>query len=88
MAPPPIPSHLLLRVSQLSPTVRMAPLNNDWLKALLEKEPKAIGHIMVADKPDDVRVALTADTAELQQFLLKHLDTEQAWKDPFDLKRN
>src|SRR5205814_6381187 len=40
--PPPIPSHLLLRVLQFSPTLRMAPLSNDWLKTLLEKKPEVL----------------------------------------------
>ncbi len=86
--PPPIPSHLLLRVFQLSPSVRMALLNNDWLKALLEKNPKTIHHEMIGDKPDDRRVVFTADTAELQQFLAKQLNTDEAWQDSFELKRD
>jgi hypothetical protein len=86
--PPPIPSHLVLRVFQLGPTLRMAPLNHDWLKALLEKEPKALQHELIGDKPDDSRVVLTADTPELQRFLSNHLKTDDAWKDPLELKRN
>jgi hypothetical protein len=86
--PPPIPSHLLLRVFEVRPNVRLAALNNDWLRTLLEKEPKALRHELLGDKPDDRQVVLTADTDELQQFLAKHLKTEPAWKDTFDLKRN
>jgi hypothetical protein len=87
--PPPIPSHFLLRVFEFTPTVRLAPLDYDWLKELLEKEPKALRHQLIqgSDKPDDLRLVLTADTQELQQFVLKHLDTEPAWKGTFDLKR-
>jgi hypothetical protein len=87
--PPPIPSHLLLRIFQFTPTVRMALMDYDWLKELLEKEPKALRHHLVrgSDKPDDVRLVLTADTQELQQFVLKHVDTEAAWKGTFDLKK-
>ena len=85
--PPAIPSHLLLRVTQLSPTVRLSLLNHDWLQAALEKDPKLLRHAMVGGKPDDQRVVLTADIAELQQFLRAHLDTPQAWQEPFELKR-
>ena len=42
----------------------------------------------MGDKPEDSRLVLTADTAELQQFILKHLKTEDAWKDGFELKRD
>jgi len=85
--PPPVPSHFLLRAHQLAPTIRLAPLNNDWLKALLERNPKALRHILIGDKADDRSVVLTAETQELQQFLRAHLDSEDAWKDSFELRR-
>lgn len=82
-----IPPHYLLKVTQLSPTLQMAELNNDWLKDLLAKDPAAIPHHLVksGDKPEDLRVVLTADTPELQKFVLNHLKTEGAWKDSFEL---
>ena len=87
--PPPTPSHLLLRVTQLSPTVSMIPLNHDWLKALLEKDPGALHHELIkGPKADDARVVLTGETTELQVFLTKHLKNEEAWKDVFELKRD
>jgi hypothetical protein len=87
MMPPPIPSHFLQRVDQVSPTLRLAPINHDWLMALLEKEPKAVQHVMIGQKGDDRRAVLTAETAELQQFIIKHLKTSEAWKDWVELKR-
>jgi hypothetical protein len=85
--PPPVPTHLLLRVFQIGPTVRMAALNHDWLKALLEKDPKMLLHKMI-EEPNEQRVVLTAETKEIQAFLNKHLTTEAAWKDTFELKRD
>jgi len=87
--PPPIPSHFLFRVFQTSPNPKLAPLNYDWLKELLNKEPTAVRHHFIADeeKPDDTRLILTADTAELQKFILKHLKTEAVWKDGVELNR-
>lgn len=85
--PPAIPSHMLLRVTQLAPAVRLSVLKNDWLKAALEKDPKLLRHAMIGDKPDDQRVVLTGDTAELQQFLRPHLETQEAWQEPLELKR-
>jgi len=87
-APPPIPSHLLLRVFQLSPTLRLAPLNHDWLQTLLEKDPNAIAHELIGDKTNDTRVVLTDETKELQRFIVGHLKTDEAWKDAFDLRRD
>ena len=84
--PPPIPSHLLLRVYQITPGLRMTALNNDWLRSVLEKDPKVLRHELIGDK-SDAQVVLTAETGELQQFLRSHLETEEAWKDPFELKR-
>lgn len=85
--PPPVPSHLLLRVTKISPTLRLAPLNHDWLKGLIEKNPKILHHEWVDGKADDGRVVLTGETEELQQFLSKNLNSEDAWKDSFELQR-
>jgi hypothetical protein len=73
--------------STRAPTVRLAPLNNDWLKALLEKNPKALHHILIGEQADDRSVVLTAETQEIQQFLRAHLNSEDTWKDSFELRR-
>jgi hypothetical protein len=88
--PPPIPSHFLLRVFQVKPAPRMAALNYDWLQNLLAKDPAALRHYVITNEnnADDTRLVLTAETADLQQFILKHLKTEGAWKDDFELKRD
>ncbi|HYV29967.1 MAG TPA: hypothetical protein VEO53_02475 [Candidatus Binatia bacterium] len=87
--PPPIPSHVLLRVVQTRPILRVAPLKYDWLKGVLEEDPKALRHLILktGDNPEDRYFVLTADTGELQQFVIKHLKTDAAWKDVIELKR-
>jgi hypothetical protein len=88
--PPPIPSHFLFRVRQTAPSLRLALMDYDWLGKSLEKEPKALAHqwIRTRYEPDTARLVLTADTADLQQFLLKHLKTEAAWQSDFDLVKD
>jgi hypothetical protein len=88
--PPPIPSHFLLRADQLTPTVKLAPLNYDWVKESLAKNPKALRHHLIpsGDKPEDARLVLTADTAELQPFILKNLKTPEAWSEALELNRD
>jgi hypothetical protein len=87
--PPPIPSHLLLRVSVDSTKLRMTPLDFTWLRDLLEQKPKALRHHLAPRKKDsDERFfVLTADTRELQAFVIKHLKTEAAWGEVIELKR-
>ena len=75
---PAIPAHLLLRVVHIGPTLELVGLDYDWLGKLLEKNPKAIRHHIIEDHGDN-RLVLTADTAELQRFVVKHLKTEAAW---------
>jgi hypothetical protein len=86
--PEPVPSHFLARIVQLTPTVKLSAMNYDWLKVLLAKDPKAVRHIVIqnGENPDDRRIVLTADTAELQQFLLKHLKTEGIWDPSVELQ--
>jgi hypothetical protein len=86
--PEPVPSHLLVRIGQFAPSLKLANLKYDWLGELVAKNPKAIRHILIktGDKPEDRRVVLTADTAELQRFVIKHLKTKDAWDDSVELQ--
>jgi hypothetical protein len=63
------PGHLLVRVPQLEPELKLAFFDFDWLQKFLEKNPKALAHHKEGD-----HVVLTADTRDLQKFVLKHLD--------------
>ena len=86
------PCHLLLRVDRLQPTLELRPLDYEWLGKLLEKQPKALRHTIVthasAPKGDETKnFVLTADTAELQKFVLKHIQTKEAWDDALVMKR-
>jgi len=87
--PPPIPSHFLFRMTQIKPTVKMAPMNYEWLTGLLAENPKALRHHLIGDEKDKdkQRLVLTADTTDLQAFIVKHLGTAEAWKDPAELVR-
>src|SRR5262249_17385180 len=63
-----IPGHLLLRVPQIEPELKLAGFDFDWLDKYLKEHPKALAH-----HRDDDRFFLTAETADLQNFVLKHL---------------
>lgn len=86
--PEPVPSHILARVTQITPTIKMSELSYDWLKELLATNPAALRHLAIktGDNPEDRRIVLTADTAELQRFVLSHLRTESAWKESLELQ--
>ena len=86
--PEPVPSHILARVTQITPTIKMLELSYDWLGALLATNPAALRHLVIetGDKPEDRRIVLTADTAELQRFMIGHLKTEVAWKASLELQ--
>jgi hypothetical protein len=86
--PHPIPSHMVMRVSQMTPTLKMTPMDYEWLSNLIEQDPGALRHHDIKSEGEkDHFYVLTADTAELQRFVLKHLKTEKAWKDAKELKR-
>jgi hypothetical protein len=89
--PPPIPSHFLLRMNQIKPSVKMAPMNYDWLTKLVSENPKSVRHHWLGEEKekdrDKQRLVLTADTAELQKFIIQHLGTAEAWKDESELVR-
>ena len=85
------PNHLLLRVESIHPQFKITLLDYTWLTKLIEKEPRAIRHIIVTNEAGfeggGGYLTLTADTAELQKFILKHLKTKEAWGEPLVMKR-
>src|SRR5690349_15610117 len=58
-----IPGHLLLRVSQIDPELKLAMIDVDWLDKFLKEHPKALAH-----HRDEDRIFLTAETTDLQSF--------------------
>ena len=85
-----VPPHYLLRVAQIEPTLKAAMLDYTWLKKLLEKNPGAIRHVLTRDESgstNSMHIVLTADTAELQKFILKHIDGKDTFGDLDELKR-
>ena len=74
-----IPGHLLLRAQFTDKKMNLAFCNPDWVKKFLEKNPSAIAHRVV-----DGSVILTAETSQLQKFMLKHLGKDELFSDGTD----
>jgi hypothetical protein len=84
-----VPVHQVSKVIRIEPTIETAALNYDWLAKLLEKNPREIRHMVLREKPADAkggRIVLTADTKELQRFILKHVNNTNAWNKPSEWK--
>ena len=86
-----LPLHYLIKVIRLEPALEMNMLDYDWLKKLIEKDPKAIRHVVVPKRlgeEGDGDLVLTADTAELQTFILKWEKADGAYgKEPKIMNR-
>lgn len=78
-----VPAHLLLKVEQIEPSLKLAATNPDWMQKFLKKDPSAIAHQVVGDGS----IVLTAGTAELQRFLLAHRNDAEFFGGPMEMKR-
>jgi hypothetical protein len=78
-----VPVHLFLRVDEIGESLKMAACNPEWLDKQLEANPKAVAHLR---QPN--RILFTAETKELQAFVLKHVEGEALFGRPFTLKRD
>ena len=73
---------MIFHVIQLEPTLKLACFNADALDRLLKDDPKALPH-----RRNDHNVdLLTAETSELQKFLLAHLN-EGLFDAPAEFRR-
>ena len=69
------PAHMFMKVRQIEPALQLAYLDPDWLKKYLEKNPKALRHEEVwnpSSDRNDKQILLTAETKDLQKFILQH----------------
>jgi hypothetical protein len=79
---PGVPAHIFGRVWIEKDVVRLAMLDEDWVKNMA-REKKLVPSY--ADTPDGV--VLTASTEELQQFALEHAEDKEAFSDEYELRR-
>jgi hypothetical protein len=77
-----VKAHTLLHVRRLEPRLVLAAMNPGWLDKHLKDEPDAISHERRGE-----RIVLTAGTAPLQAFVLRHLETPEAFGKPLELER-
>jgi hypothetical protein len=77
------PAHLILKVHQIEPNLKIAAMNPEHMKELLKKTPGAIAHRVIFDE----NIVLNASTAELQKFVVEHVDEEEFFGGPMELKR-
>lgn len=80
-----MPVHLVCKVARNGDTnLSLHFLDYGWLSSLLETNPGVLRHIIVPDESgdtnkDDNMLYLTADTEELQKFLIKHVEDTNAF---------
>jgi hypothetical protein len=77
-----VPARMFFRVDEMGGSLKLAAVNPDWLAKHLEKNPKAIAHL----KKEEM-LFFTAETKDLQIFVIKHVEGEALFGDPFTLKR-
>jgi hypothetical protein len=77
-----VPARIFFRVDEIGSSVKLAAVNPDWLAKHLEKNPKAIAHLQKGEM-----LFFTAETKELQAFVIKHVEGEALFGGPFTLKR-
>jgi len=83
------PAHMFLKVTQIEPKLQMSFLDPSWLKELVEKDPKAIGHEKLRNSSDqkEEQIVLTASTKDLQSFVLKYVNDEKAFGKPGEMEK-
>jgi len=83
-----MPLHLISKVARANTNLSLHFMDFGWLVGLLQTNPAVLRHIVVPetgytnvslDNGDNKMLYLTAETKELQEFLLKHADDTNAF---------
>ena len=77
-----IPAHTFARVLSMTPALKLAIFDQDWLEKLLAKQPEALAHKIVGG-----HVVITAATDEVKHFLSTHADTPGAFRASAELRK-
>lgn len=85
--------HFFFKVGVVGQEVRVWVMSVPWLKALVEKDPKAVAHeikrTVIKEGGNEVareQFIFTGPTKDLQTFVLRYLDTPEAWIGPVTYK--
>jgi hypothetical protein len=78
-----VPAHLLLKVVQIEPALKLAAVNPDWMQTHVKQHPNAVAHRVVSDG----NIVLAASTDELQKFVLAHIDDKEFFGGAMEMKR-
>lgn len=88
-----MPMHLISKVSRNDDSMTLKFLDYGWLADLIDTNPAVLRHVVVPNNPDNTNdgnmVYLTADTKDLQKFLLSHAEDTNAFNanSTIELKR-
>ena len=77
-----MPVHLIAKVARNDASASLQFLDYGWLTGLLATNPAILRHLVVPEKVGDTNdsmLFLTADTKDLQEFLLKHAEDTNAF---------
>jgi len=78
-----MPVHLICKVANDDTNLSLHFLDYGWLVGLLTNNPTALRHIVVPEQPGTTTngnmLYLTAETKDLQKFLLKHVEDTNAF---------
>jgi hypothetical protein len=77
-----IPAHIFFKIWVKDDTLRLAALDPDWLKNMIDQKKVNIAHERVEDS-----IVLTASTKALQEFVLKYAEDAEAFSDPEEMYR-
>ena len=75
-----LPAHTIWRVWLEADELRLALLDNGWLKKMIGEEKVEIAHEEI-----DGAIILTASTQQLQKFVLEHAEDADAFPNPVKL---
>jgi len=71
-----VPGHLLMRIGQIEPELKIATCDYDWLAKYVQTNSSAIAH-----HTESQSMVLMAETADLQKFVLNHLGTNELFQE-------
>lgn len=80
-------AHTISRIWFEGDSIRIATLDGEWLRKMINNKKLKVPHVYVKDKNAGEQLIITANTKELQKFVTKYAENNGAFPNPGVLRR-
>lgn len=82
-----VPIHSFTRIDSIDPQLSISMIDGDWLDEFMEENPDVLSYEMLQDDWSGERLLFTANTGDIQDWLIEYAENEEMYGEPLVFTR-